>query len=282
MRTILLTLSIFLIIFSTCFGQADSVSSKPGLRLDFPLIDLPYMTFAAKTNANYSPENPNVSVGFNNYLKGLTNPSMSQSLAWSKNYYSTGHYLIQKAFGKKSKNSFLNKVLSGVSIIGFDLLSSNSPFGSTWVHEEFHRASMTVDYTNSYNSVYDFEYILNPLDAPTVAKVTDEDLSNFKKRNPINFIRIKSSGIEAETLLPMTLQNDNFYNNLNLHNSFSYLLHYANGLVYLASSANYEGNPALELANDLKERDVAKRDFTGIDFYGWIYDMNRPNQPYND
>ena len=260
------------------FAQNDSIKN-PKITLDFPIIDAPFIKYVAQTNTNFCPECPSKSVGFSDYLKSFSNPSMEQSLAMSKNYYTLGHYGLQKAFKLDKKTNFGKKLLGHLSVVAFDLLSSNAPFGNTWVHEEFHRASMTVDYTSSYNEVYDFEYILNPFEAPSVTNVTDEELSRFKKRNPINFIRLKSAGIEAETLLPNALQNDNFFFKQNLPNSFSYLLHYANSAIYLRTIANNERDPNAAINTDV-ETDILKRDFAGADFTAWIYDMNRPNESY--
>jgi hypothetical protein len=279
MKSVYIFLSI--IIFQiNGFAQNDTIK-KPKLTLDFPIIDAPYLKYAAQTNANYCSECPSSTIGFNNYLASFSNPSMEQSLAISKNYYSLAHYGLQSAFKMNKKTSFGNKLVGHLSIVVFDLLSSNAPFGNTWVHEEFHRAAMAIDYTSSYNEVYDFKYILNPFEAPSVTNVNDEALSRFKKRSPINFIRIKSAGIEGETLLPNVLQNDNFFFKQNLPNSFSYLLHYANSAIYLRTSANGVIDPNAAVETDI-EKDIAKRDFAGVDFYAWIYDMNRPNEPYEN
>jgi hypothetical protein len=181
--------------------QTDSIQS-PKLVLTFPIIDAPFIRYQT-----------------------LADPSMQQSLALSTDFYSTGNYFIKKVFAFKSKKGLENKI-SGyagevLSLTLFNALAYNAPFGTTWLHEEFHRNSMTIQNVKSYNDVYDFKYIFNPTEAPSVSHVSDEDLNRFKQQSPTNFVRLKSAGVEAETLLPIALQNNNFYYNLELPNTLT-------------------------------------------------------------
>jgi hypothetical protein len=241
--------------------QTDSIQS-PKLVLTFPVIDAPFIRYQT-----------------------LADPSMQQSLALSTDFYSTGNYFIKKVFAFKSKKGLENKI-SGyagevLSLTLFNALAYNAPFGTTWLHEEFHRNSMTIQNVKSYNDVYDFKYIFNPTEAPSVSHVSDEDLNRFKQQSPTNFVRLKSAGVEAETLLPIALQNNNFYYNLELPNTITYLLSNIGPYLYMKSSTQpSDRTEDINYERDYN-KDISKRDFAGADFNAWIYDLNRPTETYN-
>ncbi len=248
----------YLFILSIGFGQ--DISSYPKLIIDLPVIDAPFIK-----------------------SQKLGDFSMQQSTAISTDFYSTGHYFIKKAFAYKSKEGS-NKIWDyggeALSLAAFNFLANNAPFGITWNHEEYHRSIMTLNKVHSYNDAWQAKNAFNPLGATSVSNVSDDELGHFKKDNPLDFIRLKSAGIEAETMLPISLQNNNFYYNLNLPNTITYLIANIGPVIYL--NATTQKTDSIVDYNYEKEfnANISKRDFAGADFTSWIYDMNRPGEAY--
>ena len=94
---------LFIFIFAASISaqaQSDSVrlfSEK--LLLDFPVFDLPYIKYAAEMSYNKrldrisgGPTNPTVG----DYLRSYESPSMTQSLAITKNINATNYYFQNK------------------------------------------------------------------------------------------------------------------------------------------------------------------------------------------
>ncbi len=106
MKRLLFFFSLYFLAF---LGHAQNDTIK--LYLDFPLVDLPYMSDAKNTTGNY--------------FKAYGNPSMKQSLQISNNLYSSVHLGIDK--GINLKNEFMSKLLKSVAITSFDLISIYTP-----------------------------------------------------------------------------------------------------------------------------------------------------------
>jgi len=221
------------------------------LKLDLPLFDLPYQIYAMDT----------VGHGF---FSSYANPSMAQSLSIATNLFSGFHYGMRMFYDTSTMNKILKNIIyyGGTAIGDFALFMI--PFGGdAWMHEEYHRAVMSLYGVNSFNSVYVFGNYVNNL--------TDEDLTRFKMESPVNFIRLQEAGIEAEYLLIDTLQKNNFFYNKNHFSEFVYWALLVNEHIYIT-------NPGWKGAGE----NIPDRDFTGADPIGWVYDLFRPNEPYTE
>ena len=262
---------VFLLLFLSpdVYPQTDSVLTikrvspgTPTLKLDLPLLDFPYQLDARRTTGNF--------------FKAYANPSMQQSLALTTNLYSSAHVGLQKAF-EPIGNKPLRTIALVVAVFATDFILSYAPGGDGWLHEEYHRAVLTRYHTNSSNDMNKF-----PIGAETVSvsRVRDEDLVRFKAESPTDFIRLPVAGIEGQYLLVERLQRNNFFYKQNQPHEFQYWLSVLNSILYVKTSSDPKQVDRLTDELNANEPDIRTRDFTGLDFTAWVYDLFRPTEPY--
>jgi len=104
----------------------------------------------------------------------------------------------------------------------------------------------------------------------------------FKQESPSDFIRMQVAGSEGEYQLVERLRRDQFFYDQDLDNYGLYYLAVFNSIGYVKIS----GIPSIadkstDEAN-AGEKTIEERDFTGLDFLGWTYDLFRPDEPYSD
>lgn len=228
-------------------AQAPIPGTTTPLRVDMPLVDAPY-----------------------NVSNGGRAPSMAQSLAAGTAFQELTHEGIKRAWGKHT-------TLAGTTIWLFDLFAAELPLGDAWVHEEYHRAVMGNRGIGSFDDVY-----LMKLTSEVVAvsHVRDEDLVRLKREHPAEQVRLGAAGMEGEQLLVQSLEQDRFF-----HGSTAYMLPFY-WFVKLGTQGYVAGCTTAEadrLTNDMNVQDGANvkvRDFTGLDFSGWVYDLFRSDEPY--
>lgn len=229
--------------------QLRPVNTPPSaaLILEFPLADYPF-----NRNGTY------------------TDPSMSQSLHLTKNLYQFSHYTLAQRLKTRP-------VARTLSIVGFDVVSLWLPFGAAWQHEEWHRAVMSNRGISSYNEIYEF-----PLFAETISvkHVKDEDLIRLKKEYPADMVRLHASGIEAQYELNFALEKDRFFLRPPVLDDAVLWLNYVNNISYLYACASNRSNTITEELLQNEDQDISKRDFTGLDCNAWVYDLFRPDEPY--
>lgn len=262
MSKILLISLVFVISNLSVYAQKDSEKTK--FIVDIPLLDLP-----ANLDNNW--------LAFNQF-----SPSMQQSLGFSKSITETQQYYTKRIFFNPNKNySIGKKILKETGVAATNLIIeailSGTPFGTGWTHEEWHRAVMNKNNVGSYNDMNSF-----PIgqDVISVSNVLDKDLERFKKSNNPDFVRMGAAGIEAQFEHVKALQKDNFFYGLNLSSQVSYWKNTINAMSYLRMTSTIGGdNLTIELENE-EGTDISERDFTGLDFTAWIYDLSRPNEAY--
>ncbi len=129
----------------------------------------------------------------------------------------------------------------------------------------------------SYNDVYDL-----PLFAETIAvsHVDDADLIRLKRDHPADQVRLSAAGIEAQNEFVTALEKDAFFSGVRNRNWFLYWTNLANNFFYLDTCASTEANVITADANESEGGNVSKRDFTGLDCNAWVYDLFRPDEPY--
>jgi len=245
------------------------------LILDFTVLDYNYLDFSSKTVSN--SVYPNFNVEWYDYLKSFANPSMQQSISISSSYYNVLNFAMSKFKIKFLKNQLLNNLLESTVLTSVILFSTYMPLSDAWLHEEFHRAVLTKNYTKSYNQVNDFPFFSELI---SVNKVTDEDLIRFKKNNPQDFVRLHSAGIEGEYVMVDNLNARNFFYN-------QQQAYFAYNLLWTFNSAYYvwicHTKEAENITTEVNIQDgtnVEIRDFTGLDFLAWTYDLHRPYEDY--
>ncbi len=236
------SLSLVLLV-STALHAAEPES----LVLDFPIYDAPY-----------------------NNSDGYTAPSMRQSLAITKDFYQFTHNAIAQRFPERRQARLW-------ATIGLDFLMTWLPPGDSWLHEEWHRAVMGQYGIDSYNDVYNL-----PLFADTIAvsHVRDEDLVWLKTHHPADQVRLSAAGLEAQNELVTAMERDAFFFDVRNFNLFLYWSNLANNTFYLATCASRDADSITSDAYESEGRSISKRDFTGLDCNAWVYDLFRPNEPY--
>lgn len=226
----------------------SNTGAIPELILDFPIFDGPF-----------------------NWANGYTFPSMNQSLNFSKNFYQYTHLTLQ--------NHFENEPYwqSRVSIAAFDILAIWLPLGSSWLHEEWHRAVMSNKEVESYNEVYKFDLFSKTI---AVTDVKDNDLVRFKRDHPAEFVRLHVAGIESGYELNFALEKDKFFFGTETQDDLLLWLNYANNIAYIFIGSSSKAD---DITGDIIEdegTDISERDFTGLDVTAWVYDLFRSDEPY--
>jgi hypothetical protein len=229
---------------------APPVSTKPqhpALILEIPVIDYPF-----------------------NWSDGYTAPSMQQSLHITKDVYQYSHYKLAQWYDDRP-------VARTLSVIGFDAVSLWLPFGAAWLHEEWHRAVMSRRDISSFNEIYEF-----PLFAETISvkHVKDEDLIRLKREYPADMVRLHAAGIEAQYELNFALEKDRFFLQPPTLDDAILWLNYINNISYMYTCASDQSNTITDEILQQEDDDVSERDFTGLDCNAWVYDLYRPDEPY--
>jgi hypothetical protein len=195
-------------------------------------------------------------------------PSMSQSLALSRSLYLGAHEAIDRRVGRR------RAAVSTLAKVGFDLASLWLPGGHGWLHEEWHRAVLSRRGIASRNSAYDFSGSL------IVRAVADEDLMTLKRDHPADLVRAHAAGGEAHQALALALQKEAFFGRAPRRNLTTIWMARLSTSLYLALSPTRRISDATRAIAEREGADVEQRDFTGIDFTSWVYDLHRPQEPY--
>lgn len=235
---------------SPALGQDDPPPGYSTFPVDVPALDAPY-----------DFDSPAL-------------PSMQQSLRLSTGAYQVLHWGVGHLVNPYREG--WKGVWSRLAFAGFDLIAGYLPLYDAWTHEEFHRAVMGARGIASFDDVYNLE-----LGASTIAvsHVKDQDLIDLKKDHPADMVRLPAAGVEGETQLALSLEKDAFFDDVRNYHQMAILLAYANSYAYVASGATSDADAMTDEMNE-KEDDVPVRDFVGHDFTSWVYDLFRPDEPY--
>ncbi len=267
MKYLIIIITLFNV--TNLFGQkADTISNSKYV-FDLPIVDLPFSTFPSKTNFATS----------NTWL----NPSMSQSINLSSDFYIGSHYALSKLFSKKDTDKKSKRIFKSIgkqlSILTFDALSTYVPLGQVWNHEEFHRTIMTKNRVGSEDNANRFPFFNSA--GLIVNGVRDEDLARFKKSNPKDFIRLDEAGIEGDYQLIHNLQKNNFFFNQNLQNEILYHVSGLYAIFYVYASSKAKVVDSIIDRDNRSQPSILERDFVGPDFTGWCYNLFHPNTPFD-
>lgn len=218
-------------------------------------------------------EGPDFEFTFIDAPYNLTNggylfPSMRQSEELSTAFYEQFHHLI----GGENPGAGRRWAMAG-----FDLLSFYLPLGVGWMHEEWHRAVMGNRGVGSYNDIYNMKIGAGVI---AVSHVDDDQLVRLKRDFPADQVRLGAAGMESQSSQNLRFEKRLFFGNGYKHNNTILWLNLANNTLYLNSCASDSGDKTTDEQNASDGTDVAKRDFTGLDCTGWVYDLFRPDEPY--
>ena len=233
--------------------------------------------FFVSLTASAQSDTPKVDITlFDSYnlQHGLRAPSMQQSLSATATTYDLTHLALQNAFGEKHPR--LNK--TAVALFdGLTTAVTPLPLTDAWLHEEWHRAVMGNRGIDSFDDVYKFQFGANAIN---VSHVRDEDLIRLKAEHPADLVRLDEAGVEGETMLAQRLEKERFFDRSTAWHLPLYWLLKIGVQGYIASGADRQSDVDTDDANAREGADIKRRDFTGHDFLGWIYDLSRPDEPY--
>jgi hypothetical protein len=196
---------------------------------------------------------------------------MQQSLALSKSYFGLAHWGIDQLTPGRTTG------WETAAIIGFDIMMFWIPLGDSWVHEEWHRAVMTNRHVGSYNDINNFPIFS---DLIAVSHVKDEDLVRLKLEHPADFVRLPAAGNEGENQLMLEMQKDAFFRDTRTFNYGLLWLTRLNAIAYVIASGRPGADETTDKVTASDGANVEVRDFTGLDFTAWVYDLHRPDEPY--
>jgi hypothetical protein len=258
--------------------QAQRVdSTKSAVFIEYNFIDLPFQLYAGKT-VNSTIANPDASVS---YFKGMQYQSMEQGTQIVNSLVTSMNWGIKQipVFRKKP---WLQNITHATLASIVNLYSRNVYDYNSWLHEEFHRSAMVVNYTGSYNPFNLFNKKEQSFGG-SVAYVLDTNLVMIKEHHISSFIRMHTAGAEGHIYSVENLQRQNFFHNQKLHLSVNYILNFQDVINYLLICTNKVSST--EITEGLLESDGSRqevRDFTGLDFNAWAYDLWKPNEPYRE
>lgn len=259
-RFIFLFLLFSFTLYSQEVNQNNPVQQKSVY--SFPILDAPFNTSRGSIRTEYnSPV-----------------PSMEQSLHLTKNTIQLSHRALYYGFDKLELMNN-NPGLKRLGLITFDFLfySIPIPLNISWLHEEWHRAVMGNRNISSFNDVYTAKPFSESI---SVSHVKDSELARIKKDHPAEMVRLSAAGMESQTYLNLQLRKDTFF-----YGTESYLdvptlwINTANNIGYLQTCSGRSADK-FTIKINLQERNVAQRDFVGLDCNAWVYDLFRPNEPY--
>ncbi len=152
------------------------------------------------------------------------------------------------------------------------------PPGQAWAHEEGHASAMAEVGIQSFNGVNDVGRDWG-IGIPLYG-MSDESIASAKAAFAPSWVRVQEAGWEAEQARLLRIERDTFLHpELGRLNVVPALLTKLSVIQYLAGCAS----DAFEISDEeLAERDADAftRDFAGPDCTGWVYDLFRPDEPY--
>jgi hypothetical protein len=254
-RKHLLIFFVTIIFISGTLLRAEELPDKdyimPDTILRFPVIDSPYNTG-----------------------NGYSFPSMNQSLMITKDSLQATHSIVWNVTG--SQDRFIKILI----LCAWDYFYFQLPGGTAWVHEEWHRAVMGQYGISSFNDVYNLDL---GAEAIAVSHVKDSDLAWLKENHNPDMVRLMAAGNEAEVQLSRVLRRESFYNGRPiLYEIPSMWMSLANASFYVIYCSSKGADRDTDEFNEKDGTSLKRRDFTGLDFTAWIYELNRPDELYSD
>jgi len=250
-----LLLFLIIILFPAMLLNAEEPAEHdykmPDTILRFPLFDAPY-----NTGDNY------------------TFPSMNQSLMIAKDTAQVTHSAVWDITGSQ------DRFVRILALILWDYIFFQLPGGTAWVHEEWHRAVMGQYNISSRNDVYNFDF---GAEAIAVSHVNDSDLAWLKENHNPDMVRLMAAGNEAEVQMSRVFRRESFFNGRQvIYELPGMWMSLVNASWYVIYCSTKDADRDTDEFNEKDGDDVKRRDFTGLDFTAWIYDLNRPDELYSD
>ncbi len=208
-------------------------------------------------------------------------PSMEESLTWTESLFGLGHTGIAR-FAESAqidKRSRDQTILVSQIIYDSLLIYLPVPGGTAWLHEEWHRAVLGRRGMGSFDDVYTEKPGSETI---SVSHVQDEDLRRLKKEHPAEMVRLMEAGMEAQAAQNLSLMKRTFFFGTRGREDLVILWSNSlNNLLYLDTCGSAESDRLTVQSNYVEKSRIEVRDFTGLDCNAWVYDLFRPNEPYD-
>jgi len=207
-------------------------------------------------------------------LHGGEFPSMQQSLLLTGDLAQLAHHSAFRAlapldppWGRWARFG----AVAAIDLVGFT-------WADVWMHEEWHRAVLTVHGIPSFNDALTLTLRNGGI---SVSHVADADLVRLKAESNPDMVRLMEAGMEAELELVRRFRKTSFSDGLDaLPGVMAAWYASVSVLGYRQTCASAEADALTDEFNATEGGDVAIRDFTGLDCTAWIYDLDRPGEPY--
>jgi hypothetical protein len=249
-------------------------SAQPILTGDIPLLDA-RLAFPSQ--------------GMQFQVASPWNPDIGQAVGLGTAFHEAAFYGIDRGvdwLSQRRRDSApwsheklnLAKCATGVAFLA---VTSFTPLGLFWVHEEAHRAVLSYRGVASRDELDDFP--LFSLNSIGVTHLSDSDLVRFKHLYPHDLIRAEEAGCEAQQQLVTQMERAGFSDGEPYAASLSLLLDWysdVSNLAYLAVCTTSLADSLTAMFNRTDGANVALRDFDGLDYMAWVYDLFRPAEPY--
>lgn len=203
-------------------------------------------------------------------------PSMQQSLGLTDCFYGVLHESVARGMASQFMRG-RREFLTSMAILAVDIPTFYIPLGNSWLHEEWHRAVMAVHGISSYDEVNDF-----PFGSPIiqVSHVKDEDLVRLKQNSNSDLVRLAEAGVESQLESNVDIEKRIFFQYNSAPHSLILLMNAVNGVGYIISGSSKEAD-TIKRDYNRRQHKQQERDFVGHDFTSWVYDLNRPDEPYS-
>lgn len=206
-------------------------------------------------------------------------PSMEQSHALVKIPLTAGLRFLDETAADEDRLEMETETMAFLVTGKLTLYYFYIRWGSVYFHEEWHRAVLGNRNIQSSNGV--FKSAGNE-EVISVDHVRDEDLIRLKRDHPDEMVRLSIAGYESETTFSHLLRTDSFLEDRG-GASYAPILLY-NGLqtsLYIKSCTRKAGSQ-VTIQMTFQDREEKNRDFVGLDCNGYVYDLFRPEEPYEN
>ncbi len=207
---------------------------------------------------------------FNN-LPGHPYPSFRQSLDYSRDTYQLVHRQIVDSLSDGGNEKWIP-----LSLVLFDVGTYFLPLSYAWLHEEWHRAVLSRRGIDSYNDIYKLE----ASQTIAVSHVSDEDLIALKRDHPSEMVYLHSAGLISQYQQNIELEKSAFFFYTDYQDIPLLWINHTNNHGYINACSSNEGNRLTAEILAGEDSDIGPRDFTGLDCVAWVYDLFRPDEPY--
>lgn len=203
-------------------------------------------------------------------------PSWKQSIYITKDV----HQAYNRAMGDLLEpiHPFWGKAATVGAIGVFNVFHLFIPTGLAWQHQEAHRAILGYHDIDSYNQTYEFR--LFQMRQATM-RVLDQDLVDFKAEDPYAFNRNRGAGHEGQIEMMNLMKKDAFvYGTPGYRDVVPYFLNTYVIISFLNEWKQDDYDEKIDIRNS-EELTPPERDISGVEFTPWVYDLFRPDEPYD-